>query len=133
MAPAILDVPRVLQEAVEDARAAGLTEAADELEARTSAAFTSSSECLGEVGLAIRHFLSRERGKVRAAVQQQLRECLAAVGKVWPRLGWGTRADRAAAQPAGRDGSRARGQLRVMPHPERCTVGAPSRRSGASA
>ncbi len=87
MAPAGVDVPKQLHEAIQRARAAGLSEAADELEARTSAAFTTSSEYLGEVGLAIRRFLARERGRVPAEVVRQLRDCLAAVRKAWPRLG----------------------------------------------
>ncbi len=71
---------------MEAARAAGLAEAADELDARTSAAFTSSSEFLGEVGLGIQRFLARERGKVPVAVRQQLEGCLAEVRRVWPGL-----------------------------------------------
>ena len=81
------DVAKLLHQAMQGARAAGLAAAADELEARTSLAFTSSSEFLGEVGLAIRQFLARERGKVPVAVRQQLRDCLAEVGRVWPGLG----------------------------------------------
>jgi len=71
---------------MEAARAAGLAEAADELDARTSAAFTSSSEFLGEVGLGIQRFLARERSNVPVAVRQQLEECLAEVRRVWPGL-----------------------------------------------
>jgi hypothetical protein len=81
------DVTKLLHEAIQGARAAGVADAADELEARTSAAVTSSSEFLGEVGLGIHHFLARERGKVPNTVLQQLKGCLAEVGKVWPRLG----------------------------------------------
>jgi hypothetical protein len=81
------DVARLLREAMQGARAAGLAEAADELEARTSIAFTSSSEWLGEVGLAIRHFQARERGKVPAAVKRQLGDCLGEVRRAWPGLG----------------------------------------------
>jgi len=81
------DVAKLLHQAMQGARAAGLAAAADELEARTSVGFTSSSEFLGEVGLAIKRFLARERGKVPAAVQQQLKDCLAEVRRVWPRLG----------------------------------------------
>ncbi len=86
MALASVDVAKVLHEAMERARAAGLAESADELEARTSAAFTTSSEYLGEVGLAIRQFLAREGDRVPVAVQERLRDCLVEVRKVWPRL-----------------------------------------------
>jgi hypothetical protein len=86
MALASVNVPKLLHEAIEGARTAGLAEAADELEARTSAAFTTSSEYLGEVGLAIRQFLARERGRMPAAVERHLKDCLAEVRRVWPRL-----------------------------------------------
>ncbi len=86
MALASVDVTKLLHEAIEGARAAGLAGAADELEARTSAAFTTSSEYLGEVGLGIRRFLARERGRVPVAVERQLKDCLAEVRRVWPRL-----------------------------------------------
>jgi hypothetical protein len=81
------DLVALVREAVQAARAAGLNEAADELESRTSAAFTTSSEWLGEVGLAIRQFRARERGRLPPAVQRSLDSCLAEVRKVWPRLG----------------------------------------------
>jgi len=83
---ACADVCELLREAIRDARAAGLGPAADELQERTSAAFTSSSEFLGEVGLAVERFLRRERGKVPADVERRLRMCLAEVRTVWPRL-----------------------------------------------
>jgi hypothetical protein len=86
MASPRADVSELLRQAIRDARAAGLGPAADELQERTSAAFTSSSELLGEMGLAVEHFLRRERGKVPADVEEKLRACLAAVRRVWPRL-----------------------------------------------
>ena len=66
---------------------AGLAEAADTLESRTSVACTTSSEWLGEVGVAIHDFLKRERGRVPADVERHLARCLEEIGKVWPKLG----------------------------------------------
>lgn len=80
------DLVALLRQAVEGARAAGLDEAADALESRTTAAFTTSSEFLGEVGLAIRQFRKSARGRVPPVVDRALDECLREVRKVWPRL-----------------------------------------------
>ena len=81
------DVAAVLAEAIREARVAGLRDAADELEARTRSAVTTSSEWLGEVGLAIRRFEEREHGRVPAVVQQRFDACKAVVGRTWPGLG----------------------------------------------
>jgi len=64
------DLATHLRDAIQAARAAG-----------------TSSEWLGEVGLAIRPFRARERGRVPADVQRSLEHCLAEVRKVWPKLG----------------------------------------------
>lgn len=81
----VTELAQTLREAVQEARAAGLTEAASELEARVFAAYTTSSEWLGEVGTAIHEFLQRERGRIPTSVARLLDACLAEVGKVWPR------------------------------------------------
>ena len=67
------------------ARAAGPTQSATELEERSLAAATTSSEWLGEVGEAILQFRSREGKRVPAEVAQRLDHCLKEIGKVWPR------------------------------------------------
>jgi len=65
------------------AREAGLTESATNLEERSFAAYTTSSEWLGEVGEAIMQFRSREVKRVPAEVTDLLDECLTEIGKVW--------------------------------------------------
>ena len=82
----VADFSARLKKAMRQARIAGLVDAADEVEARMSAAYTTSSEWLGEVGSAIRHFLKREHGRVPPDLQQQLERCLREVHKVWPDL-----------------------------------------------
>jgi hypothetical protein len=62
-----------------------LTESATELEERAFAAYTTSSEWLGEVGEAILEFRSREGKRVPANVADLLDRCLREVGKVWPK------------------------------------------------
>ena len=74
-----------LRQAIALAREAGLNESATDLERRSFAACTSSSEWLGEVGEAILQFRSREGTQVPAAVADLLDECLREIGKVWPR------------------------------------------------
>jgi hypothetical protein len=76
---------RPLRQAIELAREAGLAESAAELEKRAFAAYTTSSEWLGEVGEAILQFRVREGKRVPADVAQLLDQCLTEVGKVWPR------------------------------------------------
>jgi hypothetical protein len=86
MTPASVDLAQALREALQLARSAGLDEAADELEGRCFAAYTTSSEWLGEVGLAVVHFLSRERGQVPVTLERRLYDCLTEVQKVWPEI-----------------------------------------------
>jgi hypothetical protein len=76
-----------LRHAIRLAREAGLTESAAELEERAFAAYTTSSEWLGEVGEAILQFRAREGRRVPAEVAELLDQCLREVGKVWPKYG----------------------------------------------
>ena len=55
----VADVSPALRQAIRLAREAGLNESATELETRAFAAYTTSSEWLGEVGEAILEFRSR--------------------------------------------------------------------------
>ena len=81
----VADFGPVLRQALTLAREAGLTESATELEERAFAAYSTSSEWLGEVGEAILEFRSREGKRVPAEVADLLDECLREVGKVWPK------------------------------------------------
>jgi len=76
-----------LRHAIRLAREAGLTDSATELEERAFAAYTTSSEWLGEVGEAILQFRAREGRRVPADVAELLNQCLREVGKVWPKYG----------------------------------------------
>ena len=86
MATEVKDFYPLLREAIADARAAGLVSLADSLELRSSAAYTTSSELLGETGLAIIEFLRVGGAKVQPAVAAKLQECLQQVQRVWPEL-----------------------------------------------
>jgi hypothetical protein len=81
----VSDFTPTLREAIMLAREAGLTRSAAELEERSLAAFTTSSEWLGQVGDAILQFRSREGKRVPTEVAERLDECLREIGKVWPR------------------------------------------------
>jgi hypothetical protein len=81
----VADFTPALREAILLARAAGLTESADRLDARVTAACATSSEWLGEVGEGIAEFLARERGHVPPAATELLEQCLREVAKVWPK------------------------------------------------
>ncbi len=67
------------------AHQAGLVESAVELQERAFAAYTTSSEWLGEVGEAILEFLARERERAPAEAIELLDDCLAEVARVWPK------------------------------------------------
>ena len=86
MATEVKDFYPLLWEAIVDARAAGLVSLADSLESRSSAAYTTSSELLGETGRAIVEFLRVGGAKVQPAVAAKLQECLRQVQRVWPEL-----------------------------------------------
>ncbi len=81
----VRDFTSILRAAVEESRQAGLVAAADELEGRVLSAYTTGSEWLGEVGEAIRMFLRSNGDAVPDGVRTKLIECLAEVGKVWPK------------------------------------------------
>jgi hypothetical protein len=85
----VADFSPALRQAIKLAHEAGLTESATKLEERVSAACTTSSEWLGEVGEAILQFRAREGSRVPADVAELLDQCLREVGKVWPKYGLG--------------------------------------------
>ncbi len=81
----VADIGTRVRQAIRLAREAGLTGSAAELERVATAAYTTSSEFLGEVGYAILQFRLREGKRVPAEADELLDECLREVGKVWPR------------------------------------------------
>jgi len=83
----VAELSPFLRHAIRLAREAGLTESPTELEERVFAAYTTSSEWLGEVGEAILHFRAREGRRIPADVAELLNQCLREVAKVWPRYG----------------------------------------------
>lgn len=80
------DLSAALRRAIVLVREAGLEESAAELEGRVFAAYTTSSEWLGEVGEAIRRLHAREGARVPAEAARLLGECLREVGRVWPEV-----------------------------------------------
>ena len=76
----------LLREAIAEARSAGLGSLADELESHAFAAYTTSSELLGEVGQAIVAFLRAGGESVPRSISRKLYACLAVVQRVWPQL-----------------------------------------------
>ena len=75
-----------LREAIAEAKSSGLEREASKLEQRAFAAYTTSSELLGETGDAIREFLHSAGRSVPPTVNKKLRACLAEIGKVWSKF-----------------------------------------------
>jgi hypothetical protein len=69
-----------LKAAIAEAKAAGLEEAAAELEGRLFAAYTTSSELIGEHGVAIREFLKSGGAAVPPGVRASLEGYLKHIG-----------------------------------------------------
>jgi hypothetical protein len=81
----VADFTEALRQAIAESRAAGLELPARELEATVFAAYTTSSEYLGEVGGAVSRFLKLNGRELPPATVSKFRSCLAEVGKVWPK------------------------------------------------
>ena len=87
MTTRIMDYTRLLREAIAEAKAAGFETAARDLEQSCFAvAFTTSSEMIGEHGLAIKRFLKVTRGTLPRSTKAKLNACLTKMGLAWP--GW---------------------------------------------
>jgi hypothetical protein len=82
----INDVQSILRRAIDEARRIGRGDSASDLEARCFAAYTTSSEWLGEIGLAIRAFQNEKHQSTSAALDRELTACLEEVKKVWPAI-----------------------------------------------
>ena len=86
MATQVEDFYPLLREAIAEARAAGLKSLANSLESRSFAAYTTSSELLGETGQAIVEFLQASNAKVPPTVAAKLKECLRQIQQVCPEI-----------------------------------------------
>lgn len=86
MSKQVSDFIPILRAAIAEAREAGLQSQCDELESRVFACYTTSSEWLGECGLAITAFKSANRKTLARSTKRQLNTCLKEIGKVWPRF-----------------------------------------------
>jgi hypothetical protein len=86
MSTQVEDFYPLLREAIAEARAAGLESLADSLESRSFAAYTTSSELLGETGQAIVEFLRTANAKVPPTVADKLKECLRQVQRLCPEI-----------------------------------------------
>jgi hypothetical protein len=84
MARPVDDYRPLLREAIAEARAAGLGHLADPLEETSLAAYTTSSELMGETGRAIVGFLRAGGDTVPAEVATKLTACLRHIRTVWP-------------------------------------------------
>lgn len=84
MTQSIADFSPWLREAIEEAKATGLSAAAIELESRAFAAYSTSSEWFGETGAAIAAFQQRAKGHVSASIEAKLDACVKEINKVWP-------------------------------------------------
>ena len=83
----LADISPVLKRIISELHSAGLDSAAHELEAHCFAAYTTSSEWLGEVGTALERFRGANRGRYSADLDPLIDQCLREVGRVWPRFG----------------------------------------------
>jgi len=79
------DFTQTLRQAIDESRAAGLDTAVRQLEQAVNAAYTTSSEYLGEIGEAITRFLKLNAHHVPPATMVKFHRCLVEVGRVWPR------------------------------------------------
>jgi hypothetical protein len=86
MSDNLVDLQPTLRAAIAEAKAAGLVTAALQLEGQVFAAYTTSSELLGEIGAAIKAFLVSEGAVVPESVVTKLNLCLAEVREVWPNM-----------------------------------------------
>jgi hypothetical protein len=86
MTSRVVDFRPTLRAAIAEARAAGLADSASQLEEQAFAAYATSSEWLGEAGLAIKAFLASAGSALPQSVAEKLNVCLVEVHKVWPRL-----------------------------------------------
>lgn len=71
-------------ELIERLRANGLSDAADSLSRLKGAGWTTSSEMIGELGLAV--LMLQERPGLPAEVMRLARRCMSEVRKVWPSI-----------------------------------------------
>ncbi len=79
------DFLEALSQAIDRLRAAGFEEDARNLrDVAFETAWTSSSEMIGEIGLAILRVQQRARGKLPKAVARGLDRCMDHVREVWP-------------------------------------------------
>ena len=85
MTTRVADFSKALREAIVESRAVGPDASVDELEGKVFAAYTTSSEYLGEVGKAISSFLKQHDRALPSGTVAKFRYCLAEVGKVWPK------------------------------------------------
>lgn len=82
----VADFRPTLRSAIAEAKAAGLADSAYLLDEHAFAAYATSSESLGEIGLAIKAFLASAGSALPDSVAEKLNACLVEVSKVWPRL-----------------------------------------------
>jgi hypothetical protein len=83
----LTDISPVLRRLISELHSGGLDSAARELEAHCFAAYTSSSEWLGEVGAALYRFRSVNRGRYSPELDPLIDQCLREVGRAWPHFG----------------------------------------------
>ena len=71
----------LLKAAIAEAKSAGLGAAATELEERAFAAYTTSSELMGEHQMAISEFLEAEGPAIPPHIREKLEQCLEEIRK----------------------------------------------------
>ncbi|HEX7157410.1 MAG TPA: hypothetical protein VF214_00240 [Edaphobacter sp.] len=81
----LADISPVLRRLISELQAEGLGSAAQDLQARCFAAYTTSSEWLGEVGAALERFRSANRGRYSSDSDALIDQILREVGRVWTR------------------------------------------------
>jgi len=80
----VADFRPILKAAISEAKAAGFYAPASQLEDAAFAAYGTSSEMLGETGIAIKAFVASVGAAAPPAVVEALNQCLVEVRKVWP-------------------------------------------------
>lgn len=82
----VSDFLPTLRAAITEAREVGLNAECDRLESKVLACYTTSSEWLGECGIAIEEFKATTKGSLPRSTKLKLRSCLKEIGKVWPKF-----------------------------------------------
>jgi hypothetical protein len=82
----VQDFAPVLRQVLADIEQAGLGQVAEAVRSRCFAAYSTSSEYLGEVGAALTEILASHGAALPPSAREGIDVCLREVAKVWPKF-----------------------------------------------